>query len=146
MRHTMSIYYNCAEYWLAYIQSRLFYNFKIKANEAGSFSMRNYPLWFGRLLNSCEIRIINLWAGQSLTMRSEKKNCGLKKQVLPSKLENNFLSYSFQQKTKSLKQSSNKLLQLILKACANTFLRYFSEPRCHGENEILSAENEITNM
>ena len=68
------------------------------------------------------------------------------KQVLPSKLENNFLSYSFQQKSKSLKQSSNKLLQLIRKACANTFLRYFSEPCCHGENEILSAENETTNM
>lgn len=64
MRHTMPINYNCIEYWLAYIQSRLFYNFKIKANEAGSFSTRNCPLWSGRLLNSCEIQIIKLKAGK----------------------------------------------------------------------------------
>lgn len=56
----------CVEYWLAYIQSRLFYNFKIKANEAGPFSTRNCPLWFA---GSCEIRIIDWGWGRDKISR-----------------------------------------------------------------------------
>lgn len=137
MRHTIDIYYNCVEYWLVYIQSRLFCYFRIKANPEGWLFFTR----FRRSLNSYEAQI-KMTAKENLTIRSEKKNFSLKKQVLASKMKNDALPYSLKRKQIflkifffSLKQNSKKLLSLIHKACGNTFLkRYISKPCCHREN------------